>query len=437
MSFMKNNINIYIFFISTVMIISSSEINITSNYCEIDKYCTECTYCGNGTNDYTPCSYYNLFCMQKISKGIVFQEFYLKEYSTFFRSMPNANEVCGQATYTFNSLVNSFSIINKSYKDIKNSNINHCNYEINNIKYFNNYIDEANLTIKFKTNNPEKNNLKLNFNILLQNSRLFLAKLLRINETGLMIDNYQLNLYNYDAITILLDFYVDKEINASIDGYLEINIDTYNPSIKRNRIILIVIIVIFSLLIFSIIGIIICVYYRRKKIHEMIRAQLQQEEIIKKQKVEKINKLFENILIPKEFNENDVTNDCTECAICIEKFVDKCLICVTPCKHIFHYECLSKYIDTAKIKQKPVIKCPLCNYDFLEEEKDNKKLNEINNVNNEINNNQINNNETNNNETNNNENNEQNNSPPVGARVINENCVDQNITSKEELNNKI
>ena len=70
------------------------------------------------------------------------------------------------------------------------------------------------------------------------------------------------------------------------------------------------------------------------------------------------------------------------------------LICITPYKHIFHYECLSNYVEVIKEKQKPIIKCPLCNYDFIEE-----KDRDENNSNNENNNN------SNINENNNNDNN--------------------------------
>ena len=158
------------------------------------------------------------------------------------------------------------------------------------------------------------------------------------------------------------------------------------------------------------------------------KARIKQEQT-KNKPLRNIKKADE-ILIQTEFNENDVTNDCTECAICIEKFVDKCLICITPCKHIFHYECLSKFIETAKGKQKPTIKCPLCNYDFLEEKNEDKKLNEINNISNHINNIEINNNENNNNENNNIEINinENNNNE-------NNNEINNNLNNNENNNN--
>ena len=404
-----------------VIIINFFTIRVnTAENCDVDKYCGQCSYCGVEGNDYTKCSYNNIFCTQKSTNYTIINETYLYNYNIFFRNIENANIFCGQENYTLDSLVDSFPIIKKSNKDIKNSNINHCDYKINNNKYFYNFDDGANLIIKYKANDSEKNTIKFTFNILLRDSRLGLSKLRIIKETDLVLSDYELNLKNYDIVKILLDFYVENEINENIDEYLEIKINTDNPSIERERLMKILIIVIFSFLALVIIALLIAIYYRCKKMQNLVQAQneiLRQEELKKKEKHEKINKLFETLLIPKIFNEKDVSNDCTECAICIEKFTEKNLVCITPCKHIFHYECLKKCVETAKSQEKQDIKCPLCNYDFLEEKNVDKKLNEITNVN----------------EINNNLNNGQQNDFTIRSRVINVNPNNRGVTSDENL----
>ena len=406
-------INIYIL-LSIIIVTSLNEKNSALEFCDINLYCNSCTICGNGTNKYTLCSYYNLFCTEKFSNRVNFQEPYLEKYSKSFRNITNANEFCGQEMYNLDSVRNSFSIINKSNKNIQNSNINHCNYEIRNTKYFHNQKDIANLIINFNRNNSGNNNLKFIFNIFLQNSHSKSSKLIGINEINLFKKRYNITLNDYDKIIILLDFYVDRK-NNSIDEFFEIKIDTNNPGNKNDALENIIVSIIITVLGFLLLALTNFVYYKRSQIQYIqIQNEIsQQEELKRKQREEKINKLFETILLAKEFNEKDVINDCTECIICLEKFIDKCLICITPCKHIFHYECLSNYIEVIKRKQKPIIKCPLCNYDFLEEKNKVKILNEINNVNNghiEVNNNQNNINENNAienniNESNNNENN--------------------------------
>ena len=440
MSLFKKIIDIYISFISIIIIISpESEKNTKQEYCDIYKYCSDCTLCGNETNDYTPCSYYNLFCTQKPKNSTSFQQSYIKKYSAFFRNIPNTNEFCGPETYNLNKLKSSFSIVKKPNININNLKIVHCNYEIHNTKYYNNKLDEATLIIKLYTNNSEKNSLKLILNILLQSSRSKLSKLAIINEIDLNNQRYELTLNEYDNIIILLDFNIDEKTNLEDDEYLEIKIDTNNSN-KINQIINFVLIIIFSVLGAIIIISIIFVIYRHIKLRNMPRTQnvvLQQRELQRKKKeIEKINKLLEKILLPKEFDENDVANDCTECTICIEKFAKKCLICVTPCKHIFHYECLCKFIETAKEKQKPVIKCPLCNYDFLEEENNNNKLNEINNVNNDINKDENNINEINNNDINKVEiNNDEINYNEINKTDINNYQVNKNKDNNDIINN--
>ena len=418
MSLISKIINIYIFLIS-IIIISSNQKNTLLEYCDIDKYCSSCTLCGNETNDYTLCSYYNIFCSEKYTNRTNFQELYIKKYSVFFRNIQNSNEFCGQEMYRLDSIKNSFLIMKKSNKKIKTSSINHCNYEIQNVKYFNNQLDIANLIIKFNSNNYEKNNMKLIFNILLKNSHSKLSKLTTINEMDLIKNNYKITLNDYDTIIILLDF--DFKNETDIDGYLEIRIDINNSGNKMHKInkrVNILLIVIFSILGVSIFTIINFIYYRRKQ-NRNIKIQkefFQQEEFKRKQKEEKINKLFETILILKEFNQNDITNNCTECAICIEKFIDKYLICITPCKHIFHYECLSNFIESIKGKKNPIIKCPLCQYDFLEEENGDKRLNKNNN-----------------NENNNKENNMRQINLAIISQIINVNYSSHLAASKENL----
>ena len=364
----EKNIIIYILLISIIkIIITSNEINTTLEHCDVQKYCEECIFCGNGTNNYTLCSYYNLFCI-KNNRNIFFQESYINKYSSFFRNISNADEFCGQEIYTFDLFIDSFSIINQTIKDIQNSNINHCNYKIYNNQYFYNFESAANLVIKFKTNNSKKNNLKLIFNILLLDTRFELSEQKIINENDLIKEDYKLSLYYYNILIILLDFYVNNETKENIDEYIEINIDTNNQNIFSNLFKKITFTVIFFVFIFLIITITIIVYYRYKKKRDMIRIQneLILQTKLKNNQKEEIDKLLKTILMPKEFSESDISNDCTECAICIENFINKCLICITPCKHIFHYECLCKFIESAKENQKIIIKCPLCNYDFLE-----------------------------------------------------------------------
>ena len=81
----------------------------------------------------------------------------------------------------------------------------------------------------------------------------------------------------------------------------------------------------------------------------------------------KIENLLKTILSPikyyKHLGDKD-GNPCTVCTICIEEFkVDKSKVSITPCQHIFHYECLRDWLMKNVLNPK----CPNCNYNLLQE----------------------------------------------------------------------
>jgi cbb3-type cytochrome oxidase subunit 3 len=73
-----------------------------------------------------------------------------------------------------------------------------------------------------------------------------------------------------------------------------------------------------------------------------------------------INNYLDNELKGKKFSSiND--KKITKCTICIEDFQDENIVSVTPCNHIFHFECIKKWM----INDINHIKCPLCNHQFI------------------------------------------------------------------------
>ena len=71
-------------------------------------------------------------------------------------------------------------------------------------------------------------------------------------------------------------------------------------------------------------------------------------------------------------------NNTNNCTICLENYIDqKSLICLTPCNHIFHYDCIKKW----SLNNTGLFKCPNCNFDFTKEKVSNKPNNLHNNIN--------------------------------------------------------
>ena len=47
------------------------------------------------------------------------------------------------------------------------------------------------------------------------------------------------------------------------------------------------------------------------------------------------------------------------CCVCVDDFSPDCMVRETPCNHLFHDECLMKWVET-KIKAGDAADCPFC-----------------------------------------------------------------------------
>ena len=96
------------------------------------------------------------------------------------------------------------------------------------------------------------------------------------------------------------------------------------------------------------------------------------DEDAKQEKLEmennlKINFALKHALNWKKFKKELGLKDGNTCTICIEEFKEnKSKVSVTPCKHVFHYKCLSNWLR--KNVKNP--KCPNCNYNLIQDVKD-------------------------------------------------------------------
>ena len=97
-----------------------------------------------------------------------------------------------------------------------------------------------------------------------------------------------------------------------------------------------------------------CIIYRRERNNAMNEAE--RKDLLLKQK---LTYLFTKEIKPFNFSlEKPILDD--NCPVCLEKFDTKKQICITPCKHYYHYYCLSKYAFETKD-----ILCPLCKFNYL------------------------------------------------------------------------
>ena len=104
-----------------------------------------------------------------------------------------------------------------------------------------------------------------------------------------------------------------------------------------------------------------------------------EDEESEQNRIEKENKLkikyaLRNSLKPKKFLKKYGTKDGNTCTICIEDFKEKVSkVSITPCKHVFHYQCLSNWL----VKNVMNPKCPNCNYNLIQNIKESDIKNKV------------------------------------------------------------
>ena len=219
----------------------------------------------------------------------------------------------------------------------------------------------------------------------------------------------------------------------------------YDNSIDSYNKIMIIVVVIFCLLTLSLIILIILFTFPKSEENNnnndnnnnIIHQIVNEEEY---NKLVKNKKALENIL--RVIKYKDIKHDSlynNVCTVCFDNFVEEDEILVLPCNHVFHSDCIKKWLEA--ILEDPM--CPNCKLSIINSQINNGKLsinrNENNNNSehltthdNEINNNNDNNNENNNNNNNNNNNENNNNN---NGNENNNNNDNLNNNNNENINN--
>ena len=146
---------------------------------------------------------------------------------------------------------------------------------------------------------------------------------------------------------------VDDEIGSK--GYCKNHKDSILCSKTASTITLILTFLVFiGCALFIILCIRNLIIYRRERNNAINEAE--RKDLMIKQK---LTYLFTKEIKPFFFSFEKPTLD-DNCPVCLEKFDKKKQICITPCKHYYHYFCLSKYAFETKDTL-----CPLCKFDYM------------------------------------------------------------------------
>jgi hypothetical protein len=181
---------------------------------------------------------------------------------------------------------------------------------------------------------------------------------------------------SYKLIPLFYFIIILQNINTSKlrktkngDENCQVNPNSGYCKAQKYRLILMLIFAILVLISFIIL--LICCLRRMRNIGEIRRLrgnvigirsndELEQEIMFKK----KIFYIFTNEIKPQKYYPEKPGLEDT-CPVCLEKFDEKKQICITPCKHIYHYNCIYDYVLNTKDTL-----CPLCKFDYLNIVKD-------------------------------------------------------------------
>jgi len=192
--------------------------------------------------------------------------------------------------------------------------------------------------------------------------------------------------YNFKDFKII-NFYIYIPESFQLNPFT-IKIETEKNGINLPLLIGLIVVLVVCAVTIIVVIIIINKYKEKQEEAEILRLQEERNEELKKkiERQKEIKLKIENLFVKggeleakpylKEY-EQKYGNNCT---ICLEQFVEEqSMINITPCHHIFHKECLHKWL--CDNLEHP--KCPNCNHILVEIEKEFKKDDNIsNNINN-------------------------------------------------------
>ena len=365
------------------------KITTQNEICSINVNCEECDIC-NAENSAISCIYGNLFCFR--ASHIIFLP---DQMSSYINKLKNENQ-CGQQninlidTETLNDI--ELGINNKDY--LKDHPL-HCIYEITNSIDKNVY--EGYLSVLLSSSGEVNSNNKLKFILYVH-----LTESINYRFTDNMLRNSEQIIYynNREKLSIMIDInksndlieenLIIKILKRKKRNNHEENVPKKDSSRKDYTLYYVLAGGTCALVIIIIIACKICLtrklwdVNRQRNQNIDVNLNLEVNQNVNKERVNKrkIEILFQTKLYPIEFIKEDVDNENTSCSICLENFIEReSIICITPCMHIFHYDCLKSWSENTTEH----FKCPNCNFDFLSDDEPivinvgRKKENNVNN----------------------------------------------------------
>ena len=363
------------FFFLGIIILSFFQEILTGDYNCVTDYldCFNCSTCGEKEDRYIDCP-----CQWKpnndppkcetVSKEGDIGELLYKAFSQCIDTSSTIiqNKYCGTKSITVND---DFSFSMPFIDGLYGTRSLYCEYILN----FSGDEDDY-YNINYQLNTNSQNTMYIHLLILFENGDKTSGNLgIKLDKDFYNVKQVEIRMYfNNGFETLPFSFTITKKTdNSKLALYITIGV--------------------------IIVACILCalaIYCLSKKISENARlrqralfevAMAHQEgergvddEAYEQQKLEEENKLkikyaLKHSLKPKKYLKKYGVKDSNTCTICIEDFKEnKSKVSITPCKHVFHYQCLSNWLHKNVMNPK----CPNCNNNLIKDVKDTDIANE-------------------------------------------------------------
>ena len=339
--------------------------------CSTYSDCFDCMACGEQSVSYCTCDYnsngcYNSNIENNLASNNLFNIF---SKCTDVSSKEIQNIYCGSSTITLSN--NKATITIPEINSFYGRNNLFCSYS-----YLN---SDKDLLLTIVSTYLEDKGIRIQYSYYNYDDREF---------TGTISNGVNYNFKDFKIINFFIYIPESFQLNP-----FTIKIDTEKNGINLPLLIGLIVVFVVCATTFIVVIIIINKYKEKQEEAEILRLQEERNEELKKkiEREKEIKLKIENLFVKggeleakpylKEY-EQKYGNNCT---ICLDQFVEEqSMINITPCHHIFHKECLHKWL--CDNLQHP--KCPNCNHILIEIEKEFKKDENISdNINNNSSNN--------------------------------------------------
>ena len=201
----------YLIVLSIIKLIS------TKDDCTLFTDCKDCEFCGNATQVYSSCNFYNIFCEYPENKNYEYNRKMKSKYIDYFRSDSAINSFCGRRNILLKSMEDSFSVANLKINSNLLTKSLHCDYEIRNLYYYEHESDKAKLSLQIKS--PNENN-RIQFNLILIYATEDYLRFQNLNDTQIRFNGYSidLNIY-YSSFNMWCFTFGNYNINHFIYNY--------------------------------------------------------------------------------------------------------------------------------------------------------------------------------------------------------------------------